>query len=620
MAELTNFYDDQDTEQTHTGDEDFTTVPGVKILGSALTATNKYLIVARGFQGMNDTTHNGSLRVVTADDTNIEAKSEQRIEHSGTGADQVYFFAHSFTTSSSPVDVEFEFKSWNAGATVRADQLSLWLLDLTAIGSEGTAYFEDIQPVSADVISTNPATTALTQLSGSDLGTDEFLIAGYGRVDGKSTNKWWYVTMHAAADASTSSSKAFMKREGEDINERHLVGNLIRHKASSGTPNVTIYSEVETSSHTDGGGYLIALPTTLFADFKTDYEDGAVTANGETTVATIGSYTPTVTGNHLVFGRFESDLVGAGLMSAWVESTTTEIRTGDSALTHNGEWDSGKDEGSATTFQRYSITTAETLNLQGDRGIDAAVRRRWLVVVNLNPPATGAVEVTGTPEAAAEVSATAIQTHEPIVVSEVAAEATAAATLVYEHSAATEAVAEASGIADQIHTAAGDTEAAAETTATAVQTHEPAGAAEAAAETTAAATQTHTAAGTVEAAAEISGTLSVVSAGLNELTGTIEAAAESVGTAIQIQFVTATLEAAFEVSATADQIHAAVAVLEAAAEAVGVVTVITAVVPATEGVVALTDVLVTGMALSNELVTAATLTEEAKTGLVLTDV
>ncbi len=573
MAELTNFYDDQDTEQTHTGDEDFTTVPGVKILGSALTATNKYLIVARGFQGMNDTTHNGSLRVVTADDTNIEAKSEQRIEHSGTGADQVYFFAHSFTTSSSPVDVEFEFKSWNAGATVRADQLSLWLLDLTAIGSEGTAYFEDIQPVSADVISTNPATTALTQLSGSDLGTDEFLIAGYGRVDGKSTNKWWYVTMHAAADASTSSSKAFMKREGEDINERHLVGNLIRHKASSGTPNVTIYSEVETSSHTDGGGYLIALPTTLFADFKTDYEDGAVTANGETTVATIGSYTPTVTGNHLVFGRFESDLVGAGLMSAWVESTTTEIRTGDSALTHNGEWDSGKDEGSATTFQRYSITTAETLNLQGDRGIDAAVRRRWLVVVNLNPPATGAVEVTGTPEAAAEVSATAIQTHEPIVASEVAAEATAAATLVYEHSAATEAVAEASGIADQIHTAAGDTEAAAETTAT------------------------------ID---------SIV-----HLTGTVEAGAESVGGLTQIQFITATLEAAYEASATAVQIHAAVAVLEAAAEVVGTLAIVTL---TTKGFVALTDVEVTGVAMSDELVSGVDLTEEATTGLVLSDV
>jgi hypothetical protein len=148
--------------------------------------------------------------------------------------------------------------------------------------------------------------------------------------------------------------------------------------------------EAGNGNMTDEGSYLIALPTTLFADFVDDYTAGAIAIDGtETTIATSGSYTPTTTGNHLVIGRSNGSDTPTQLGGMWVESTTTEIRTGDATPTHNQIWDNTKDDEQQITFQRYSITTAETFNLRS-QGAAAAFdqEHRWLIVVNLNPPST----------------------------------------------------------------------------------------------------------------------------------------------------------------------------------------------------------------------------------------
>jgi hypothetical protein len=135
------------------------------------------------------------------------------------------------------------------------------------------------------------------------------------------------------------------------------------------------------------GGYLIALPASAFADFKAFYEAGTIEIDTtETTIVTSGSYTPSVTGNHLIFGRSNGDNV-INLGGMWVESTTTEIRTGDSTPTQNQIWDAAKDDEQQVTFQRYSITTAETFNLRSIGGAVFEQEHRWLILVNLNAPA-----------------------------------------------------------------------------------------------------------------------------------------------------------------------------------------------------------------------------------------
>lgn len=382
---ITSFYDDQDTEQTHTGDTLWTDIPGMVIPGSSLTSTNKYLIVARAFVNINSASADSRIRVQTDDDATIEAKSEHRTEHAASSRQIVYCWSHSFTTAASPSDVKMQFRTDTDTFTVRADQMSLGLLDLTAIGSEGTDYHEDIQADSGLEFSDLATTTVLASLAGATLGTTEYLILGYGTCRTESQTLWWDITAHAAQDSATATEASVHRGEGEKIGPRLVVGFALRHKASSGTPDVTIYGQEETTAanHDDGGAYLIALPTSLFTDFEYDYTAAGISANGETTIASIGPYTPTVDGNHWVFGMCNVETATAGLVNLHVEDGATEIRTGDSAITHTQQWDTAKDLEGARTFQQYSITGSTTLNLQGDRNAASNLEHRWLIVANL---------------------------------------------------------------------------------------------------------------------------------------------------------------------------------------------------------------------------------------------
>ena len=393
MPELTNFYDSNDALESTAGGV-FVDVPNIVILGSALSASTKYLIIARSVVQSDSLTSKAHFRVQTDDDSTIETKSQENIEANTTtsGEGLSYFFAHSYTTDSSPADVHLQFFA-DGGSTARCDQSSLWLLDLTAIGSEGTAYFESITPVSADEISVTAETTILAQLSGSDLGTDEHVIFGYGRIDAATTSVWFDLSLFACRDVATAVEVAVHRRESEDVTEQSIGGFGILHEASSGTPNVTIYGLRESggAAATDGGGYLIALPVSLFESGGAvfDYTSAGISVNGETTIAS-KSYTPTTDGNHLVMAMCNNVTGSTSKTLLWIEDGTTEIRTGDSTPTHTQHWDVNKDKEGARTFERRDITGAVTFNVSADRGAAVNVEQRWLIIVNLEEAAAPA--------------------------------------------------------------------------------------------------------------------------------------------------------------------------------------------------------------------------------------
>lgn len=220
----------------------------------------------------------------------------------------------------------------------------------------------------------------------------ETLILGSARADIGSTGRWF---RHDLVIQSTARNEH--QAEGEDTAEQRIVGFAAVHPGGSAANNaVTIYGREEAASGNmlDGGAYLIALPTKLFADVVWDYVDGGITVDGtETTIATTGSYTPTIQGNHLIFGRTHGVNTPTQLGGMWVESGTTEIRTGDSTPTHNQIWDNTKDDEQMATFQRYSITTAETFNLRAQgAGSDFDLNRAWIIAVNLSPPPSAATD------------------------------------------------------------------------------------------------------------------------------------------------------------------------------------------------------------------------------------
>lgn len=401
MAELTHFYAEDNT--VHDGGSGWTTA--LSISGASLTANTKYLIVARGVEGSDSAATLAGTRVSTADDSTIATKSASNVEHEQTAAADglSYFFSHSYTTDASPADVLLE----SLGTTSTLDQMSLFLLDLDAIGTAGTDYFEDVQAVDGTTeyesdFPTNPA-TILAEIAGSDMGTAEHLILGYARADVGSTGRWFDISLATAMDAATNAEVAKHRAEGEDTTEQRIVGFAARHKASSGTPNATIVGTEEAANGNmfDGGAYLIALPTALFADFEFKYESGNTAGldGNEGSVAPLGAYTPTVGGNHLILGQANGVQTPTALGGIWVEAPVpTEMRTGDSAVTQNQIWDNAKDDELMNTFQRVSIAASEEfyfLRAQG-AGADFELTDSWLIVVNLNE-AGGGGDATATP-------------------------------------------------------------------------------------------------------------------------------------------------------------------------------------------------------------------------------
>lgn len=253
---------------------------------------------------------------------------------------------------------------------------------------EGKQWFEDIQPVdSGTEYSTSTANTILAEISGADMGTDEHIILAYARADIGSTGRWYRHDVYGADDDTGGFILSFHQAEGEDTSEQRISGFALRHKASSGTPNCTLYGQEEAANANalDGGAYMIALPSALFADFEAVFNDNSIAVDGtETLMLQIASYTPSVSGNHLVICRANGFNCTA-LGGMWVESGTTEIRTGDSTPTHNQIWDSAKDLEQMVTFQRYSITGTETLNLRGQgAGADFDAQDRWMLIINLD--------------------------------------------------------------------------------------------------------------------------------------------------------------------------------------------------------------------------------------------
>ena len=246
---------------------------------------------------------------------------------------------------------------------------------------------------------TTADTSLLAVLDGAALATDQYWILGSAQVEIGSTGRWFNHSIHTALDTSTSEVRALNQSEGEDTNEKRQSGFSLRHKASSGTPDVILYGQEEAANGNmvDLGAYLIALPTSRFADFEWEYDAGNIDAANETTIQTLpaaSTYTPSVNGNHLIFGmaNHTTSALG-GLSNLWVDSTTTEIRTGDSTPSQTQRWDGSTEKETVRTFQRFSISGAVTLNLQGDRNRTPAVgfEHRWIVVVNLNPPSSGTV-------------------------------------------------------------------------------------------------------------------------------------------------------------------------------------------------------------------------------------
>ena len=398
MAEVSNFYVEQTTLQELSAGSNnvFSDVAGTTILGSSLVANTKYLIVAKALFGGNNVSSTFGLRVETPDDTTIESKSEAVIEPTFTANDELepYFFVHSYSTDASPADILFQFK--RSGNTVRADQLSLLLIDLDDLGSSN--YFEDIH--ADDSVEYGLTFADQAALAAADLGTtEEWLLLGYQRTKIGSTGRNFDIRLFAANDGASQVEMNYHSAEGEDTNELRVVGCAGRHKATSNTAAaIQALEEANNGNMLNRGGYMIALKASAFADFEFDFESGTIQVGPtETQIAVVTAYTPSVAANHLIVGTAHTPTTNKNSREVlYVEDNIgAHYMPGDDAAFQTQNWDD-TDEEMIITSQRENLaaSSASTILRSFRHGSDTDVNweYRWLLMLNLEKagaPAAG---------------------------------------------------------------------------------------------------------------------------------------------------------------------------------------------------------------------------------------
>ena len=191
-------------------------------------------------------------------------------------------------------------------------------------------------------------------------------------------------------DASTVATVSKHREEGEDVTEERLSGFAVRHKASSGTPTPLIRGqETDAAANmTDQGAYMIAIPTSVFADFEYDYTAAqeAITSTPEN-VADILNYTPTYHGRHVVMSSCVIDPVTTyeQIEGGNAIETSQYLNLGDVSNEMGPQYDGTTDETLCHWIDAPFMSPAEVdWHLRVDSTSSATdVSHRWLIVFNL---------------------------------------------------------------------------------------------------------------------------------------------------------------------------------------------------------------------------------------------
>ncbi len=348
MAAVNHFHIEQLTACTHTGDNNWSRgddpfLP--QIAAASLTADTNYLIIAQGMLASDDGNKEVAWRISTADDTTIATKSNRQIEPSiniVTNVGYPIFYVGSFKTHvTTPTDIDMELRcATDSGDNVWVDQALLVVIDLDDLGSGN--YVETLH---SDDSTAYPTTQAVEwTIPGSSLGTDEWLVLACQGSDMGSATKLHRVEFWGADDGSVSVELGRDMNEAEDSSEIRPHGFVGRHKASSGTPDFECQIWGVTDNGVDcEGGYGIAIKTSAFESggISFDFTSAATDIDStESTVATISSYSPTTTADHIFFASYNVDLMTEAFQYfVHIEDDGAEMRTGDAAMGHRVVFD-----------------------------------------------------------------------------------------------------------------------------------------------------------------------------------------------------------------------------------------------------------------------------------------
>ncbi len=365
------------SEQSHTGDTSWADVhANAEIATGAFTGSKKYLVIVNALVRSSNTANVIGIKVVHGASPTDFATSVMQIEPGGdVNFDYDYFWWTVFDQPATPETIKVQFKTVDSGQTVFADEVRVFAINLTDDLTENTDWHLDENTSGATHTTTafgagQTDRASITFTPGS--AGDDWLILSRARIDIVAATLNYEIATLNESDALVRQK---ITNEGEDPADEFRVHTV--PWVAEGLSAAEHTYKVQTRDDTTGvneyvSSAILALNLDLFESHSVIQTTGTVaTTTSFTELATLGSYSPTTTGDHLVIGdalfaagfsesRLRLQFDGTSDPTGW-ETDATQWRAAD-----------GSDEFNIPVAVIHSISSSGvTVDLDGD-SIDTA--------------------------------------------------------------------------------------------------------------------------------------------------------------------------------------------------------------------------------------------------------
>ncbi len=295
------------TEESHTGDNDWTDIPGATLSG--FTGSKKYLIIVNALIGGNANTGEFQFKMLHA--STDFASSFRHIEPNLTsGALNNYSWWTVFEQTATPETVKMQFRIDSASSgTIFADEIRIFAINLTDDLTEDTGSGGDWKFAEDTSGPTQHTTTPVDRVSlvfTPNTADEDWLILARAEVIVNATSINY--EMHLLEDGSDARKQ--LSKEGEDTTENDPMTMVyVAESLSAASHTYKVQTEDDASGANDyDTSALFALRLDAFESHSVIQTPGVFEpgSTGFEEIATV-THTPTTTGDHLIIGDMLSD-------------------------------------------------------------------------------------------------------------------------------------------------------------------------------------------------------------------------------------------------------------------------------------------------------------------------
>ncbi len=400
MAALASVYDEVNSDTTHTGDTNWTTV--LTMASADFVADAVYILFVQAIVGGDDTTNLFHYRVAHGSTPTVfdEAEAIWEMSSASDRRRQEYFYMIQYTASNPVEDIVFQHKTAVSTSTVKSAHVIALALRLDADLTEGTDY-KYAENSTVDAHTTAQQTGASITFTPANTNDDWLVInsntIGIGATSGSLPT--YRINRDSASDVAPSYTA-----EGEDTTEVRIQGQQRVYTLTAAAHTFDVeYIDLSPAKNDHNRSAIFALRLDAFEDHDFVWNEAEFTFTiGDEQweeINGIPTYTPTTAGDNILMAHavIDENVAGGGTLRIQVGGTTEPtddaIIPGGSLVFQKARRYDDRDEQPLTCMALLNMAaSAQDIDLDGWVTIIASqnIEDRSLVVFSLELAGGGA--------------------------------------------------------------------------------------------------------------------------------------------------------------------------------------------------------------------------------------